>query len=67
MASSDDSTTAASRRLATAACVALADVARDFRRADHAPRVVVNRRHGQRNRDERAVLPLPDGLEMRDA
>ena len=66
IASSDDSTTAASRRLASAACVAFADVARDLRRADHAARIVVNRRDRQRNRDERAVLPLPDRLEVRD-
>ena len=38
----------------------------DFRCANHLTRVVVNRRHRQRNRDERPVLPLPDGLEMRD-
>ena len=66
MASSDDSTTAASRRLAMARLLASADIAGDFRRTDHAPGLVEDRRHGQGNRDERAVLPLPEGLEMRD-
>ena len=65
IASSDDSTTAASRRVADGALRPLADVARDLRRADDAARIVVNRRHGQRNRDQRAVLPLPDRLEVR--
>ena len=66
IASSDDSTTAARRRRAIAARRPLADVARDFGCTDHATRIVQNGRHGQRDRDERPVLALTDGLKMSD-
>ena len=45
---------------------AVRGVTGDFRCADHPARVVVNRRHGQRDREEGPILPLPDGLEMRN-
>jgi hypothetical protein len=41
-------------------------VPRDLRDADDLPGFVSQRRHGQRNRHERAVLALPDRLEMRN-
>ena len=66
IASSDDSTTAASRRLAIAACDAVADVAGDFRRADDTAGIVANRRDRQRNRDQRAVLALTNRFEVSD-
>jgi hypothetical protein len=45
---------------------AIADVARDLRRANDVAVVVVNGRHRQRNRNRRAVLSLTDGFVMPD-
>jgi hypothetical protein len=45
---------------------AVRDVTGDFRRADHPARIIVNRRDGQRDRNQRPVLALADGVEVRD-
>ena len=45
----------------------LRDVARDLRRADHAPDPAPDRRDGERDLDVGAVLPPADRLEMIDA
>ena len=41
-------------------------VAGDLRRADDSARRIADRRHGQRNRNQGAILSLPKGLEMID-
>ena len=45
----------------------LGDVARDLRRANHPSVLVANRRDGERDVEQRAVLALPHGLEVIDA
>jgi hypothetical protein len=44
----------------------VADVARDLRSADDAAVVVVEGRHGQRNRNRRTILSLADGFVVPD-
>ena len=66
IASSEDSITASNLRLTSRRLPAVADVSGDLRGANHHARVVVNRRDGEGNGNERSVLAQANRVEVRD-
>ena len=64
IASSEDSTIAASRCASRSVSLAVADVTGNLRRPDNRAVVGPDWRHGERHLDEGAVLAAADGLEV---